>query len=187
MRLPSRITVVLAATVALVVMFGVGYAVAIGNQQQGTPTKFYLASTKDFSANVVLYGTDWQPVDGLQLIGTWRPGDILVARFDAQTLCTTEGASGICRVRIGLTGMDPGSANLEFEPVGAETFAMDTALGGPGDTDAESHAVTRYLQVPRLGSDLSIVWAEISVSDKALRFQVHLAVLTVEVLSPAVS
>jgi hypothetical protein len=184
MRIPARVAAVVAATVALVLVFGVGYAVAIGNQRQGMTTKLYVASTTDFTTNVALYGTDWQPVDGLTLLGTWQPGDLLVARFDAQTLCTTEGAAGICRVRIGLTGLDAGDPNLEFLPIGADTFALDSATGGPADADAESHAITRYLQVPRTGSGLGMVWAEVSVSDKALRCQLHLAVLTVQIVTP---
>jgi hypothetical protein len=186
MRMPFRVVAVVAAAVALVVVFGAGFAVAVGTQQQGTPAKLYVQSTTDFASNPALFGTDWQAVDGLVMFGTWHPGDLLVAHFDAQSLCTTDGAPGICRVRIGLTGLDASGGNLEFQPLGAETFAFDSATGGPSDADAESHAVTRYLQVPRTG-DGDVVWVEISVSDKNMHFQLHLAVLTIEVVTPTVT
>lgn len=193
MRTRRRITLIAALTVTIVTVFAVGYASALGTQQQGVPQKTYVAANPTFTISGVL-GSNWMPVPQLQVIGTWHPGDLLIAHVDAGTTCVTTGgvASGQCRIRIGLTGPDPEAPNIEFQPTGADTFAMDTATG---PTEAgQAHGVTRYLTVPSEAAQpgapavpTPIVWVEVKVSDPTIRFTLDLAVLTVEVVKPTVT
>ena len=91
MHIPSRgwrVAIAGAAALALVLV-GTG-AYALGTRRQGVPQKLYVVSTQDFSTSLP------SPVmiNDLLVIGTWVPGDLLVARLDAQTTCITSASSG---------------------------------------------------------------------------------------------
>src|SRR5262245_31351895 len=84
MRLPARRwRLALAGVLAAALVFVAGVAVALGNQQQGNVTKLYVTSAPDFTTKSV----QWTPVAGLLIIGTWHPGDLIVAHLDAETTC----------------------------------------------------------------------------------------------------
>src|SRR6478736_5658155 len=123
MRISWRVVVAASVTVALV--FVAGYAEALGTQQQGSVQKLYVTSAPNF----ITGSTAWTPVPGLLISGTWKPGQLLVAHLDADTACNTLGGTpGACRIFIGLTGPDPSAPNIEMQPLGAGTFAMDSTI-----------------------------------------------------------
>jgi hypothetical protein len=197
MRLPARpwrITLVGGLAAALVLVAGV--AVALVNQQQGNVTKLYVTSAPDFITNSV----QWTPVNGLLIIGTWHPGDLIVAHLDAETTCKLEpgrppigpsipvpGAPDGCRIFIGLTGPDPEAPNIELEPTGASTYFMDSTNGPPGQWISQAHGLTRYIIVPDTDAVVPFVWVEASVTSPNVKFRLHMAVLTVEIVTPTVT
>jgi hypothetical protein len=173
--------IILAGAVAAAIVGVAGYAHAVGAQQQGNAQKLYVTSAPDFLTTSVA----WTPVAGLLISGTWAPGDLIVARLDAQTTCNSPtGAQGACRIFIGLTGLDQGAPNIELQPTGAGTFAMDSTLVPASEWDSQSHALTRYITVPRVSPGVPYVWVEAAVSNPDVLFFLHMAVLTVEVVKP---
>jgi len=184
MRTSWRITV--AASVATALVFVAGYAAAIGSQQQGTVQKLYVTSAPNFFTA----STAWTPVPGLLISGTWKPGQLLVAHLDGDTACNAlGGVPGACRIFIGLTGPDPGAPNIEMQPLGAGTFAMDSTLvNPPTEWDTQSHAMTRYITVPptdpAAGAPTPFVWVEAAVSNPSIGFTLQMPVLTVTVVNP---
>jgi hypothetical protein len=96
------------------------------------------------------------------------------------------------RVFIGLTGPDPGAPNIEMQPLGAGTFAMDsTLINPPAEWDTQSHAMTRYITVPPTdpasGASTPFVWVEAEVSNPSIGFTLQMPVLTVTVVNPTAS
>ena len=184
MRTSWRITV--AASVATALVFVAGYAAAVGPQQQGAVQKLYVTSAPNFFTA----STAWTPVPGLVISGTWKPGQLLVAHLDGDTACNAlGGALGACRIFIGLTGPDPGAPNIEMQPLGAGTFAMDSTLvNPPTEWDTQSHAMTRYITVPptdpAAGAPTPLVWVEAAVSNPSIGFTLQMPVLTVTVVNP---
>jgi hypothetical protein len=197
MRIPARAwRISLVGALAVALAFVSGIAVAAVNQQQGNVTKLYVTSSQDF----ITSSTQWTPVDGLQLLGTWHPGDLIVAHVDAETTCELlpghpqigpvipiPGAPDGCRIFIGLTGPDPEADNIELQPTGATTFYMDSTAAPPGQWIAQAHGVTRYLEVPDSSVPLTTVWVEVSVTSSNVKFHLHMAVLTVQIVTPTVS
>jgi hypothetical protein len=197
MRLPTRhwrITLVGALAVALVFVSGI--AVAVVNQQQGNVTKLYVTSNSDFITTSV----QWTPVNELLIIGTWHPGDLIVAHLDAETTCQLEpgrppigpsipvpGAPDGCRIFIGLTGPDPEAANIELQPTGAGTYFMDSTAAPPGQWISQAHGLTRYIAVPETDPVLPFVWVEASVTSPNVKFRLHMAVFTVEIVTPTIT
>jgi hypothetical protein len=178
--------IMFAASVAAALVFVAGYAGAVGSQQQGNVQKLYVTSAPNFFTA----STAWTPVPGLLISGTWKPGQLLVAHLDGDTACNAlGGAPGACRIFIGLTGPDPGAPNIEMQPLGAGTFAMDSTLvNPPTEWDTQSHAMTRYITVPPTdpasGASTPFVWVEAEVSNPSIGFTLQMPVLTVTVVSP---
>lgn len=108
-----------------------------------------------------------------------------MARLDARTTCNSPtGVQGACRIYIGLTGPGPGAPNIELQPTGAGTFAMDSTRVPASEWDSQSHALTRYIAVPRVSPGVPYVWVEAAVSNPDVLFFLQMAVLTVEVVKP---
>ena len=187
MRISWRAMVAASFAAALVLV--AGYAYAVGSQQQGNVQKLYVTSAPDFFTG----STAWTPVPGLLISGTWTPGQLLVAHLDGDTACNAlDGVPGACRIFIGLTGPDPGAPNIEMQPLGAGSFAMDSTLvNPPTEWDTQSHAMTRYITVPPTdpagGASTPFVWVEAEVSNASIAFTLQMPVLTVTVVSPTVS
>jgi hypothetical protein len=176
---PWRVAVV--GVVAAALVFVGGYAAALGLQQQGNTQKLYVTTAPDF----ITSSTAWQPVGGLMISGTWHPGDLLVAHLDSQTTCNAlSGDPGACRIFIGLTGPDEGAPNIEMQPLGAGTFSMDSTMVPANEWDAQSHALTRFITVPRTDPSVPFVWVEAEVSNPGILFELHMPVLTVEIVKP---
>lgn len=189
MRIPSRgWRVAIAGAAALIlVLVGTG-AYALGTRRQGIPKKLYVVSTQDFSTSL------WSPVEisDLLVTGTWGAGDLLVARLDAQTTCTSStgdpAAGGSCRIAIMLTGPDEDSPSIEFEPKNDAASAMDSVTVPATTSAGQEHALTRHIEVPRVAGarpvSLPLVMVTAWVSDPGITFTLHQAVITVEVVQP---
>jgi hypothetical protein len=192
MRIPSRgWRVAIAGVAALaLVLVGTG-AYALGTRRQGVPQKLYVVSTQDFSTNLP------SPVEisDLLVTGTWKAGDLLVARLDAQTTCTSSAgntvAGGSCRVAIDLTGPDEDSPSFEFDPQNDATSAMDSVTTPATTSAGQEHALTRHILVPRVvgakAVSLPLVMVTAWVSDPGITFTLHQLVITVEVVQPTAS